>query len=65
MTSHTIGLTNTVQKWSVPRISIESQSCDVRGGRVGGVHLGNCDFVTPIVIFIAFLEQALRAEEPF
>jgi len=63
--SHMIGLTTTttttVQQWSVPRISIESQSCDVRGSPVWGVHR-LVRFVTPIVVFIAFLEQALREQ---
>ena len=68
VTSHTIGLTTTtttttVQQWSVPRISIESQLCDVRGSPVGGVER-KVRFVTLIliVVFIAFLEQGLREQ---
>jgi len=41
-------------QWSVPRISIESQSCDVRGSPVGGVHR-QVQVVTPIVIFSVML----------
>ncbi len=44
--------------------SIECQSCDVSGGRVGGVHRHiQLTSVTPIVIFITFLEQAWQAQQ--